>query len=48
MKIKDFDFRLVLTPEVMTDIACDNKDCPQMPHFIKIVKTSDEQRNTNN
>lgn len=28
MKLADFDFRLVLTPEVMGDIACDNKDCP--------------------
>lgn len=27
MKIKDFDFRLALTLEVMADIACDNKDC---------------------
>ena len=28
MKLQDFDFRLALTPEVMADIACDNKDCP--------------------
>lgn len=28
MKLKDFDFRLALTPEVMADIACDNKECP--------------------
>lgn len=28
MKLADFDFRLVLTLEVMADIACDNKDCP--------------------
>ena len=28
MKLKDLDFRLVLTPEVMLDIVCDNKDCP--------------------
>lgn len=28
MRLQDFDFRLVLTPEVMADIACDNKDCP--------------------
>ena len=28
MKLKDFDFRLVLTPEIMADIVCDNKDCP--------------------
>ena len=28
MKLADFDFRLALTPEVMADIACDNKDCP--------------------
>lgn len=28
MKLQDFNFRLVLTPEVMADIACDNKDCP--------------------
>lgn len=27
MKLADFDFRLALTPEVMADIACDNKDC---------------------
>ena len=28
MKLADFDFRLVLTPQIMLDIACDNKDCP--------------------
>ena len=27
MKLAYFDFRLALTPEVMADIACDNKDC---------------------
>ena len=28
MKLANFDFRLALTPEVMADIACDNKECP--------------------
>lgn len=28
MKLKDFDFRLALTAEVMADIVCDNKGCP--------------------
>ena len=28
MKLKDFDFRLALTAEVMADIARDSKDCP--------------------
>lgn len=28
MKLKNFDFRLALTPEIMADIVCDNKKCP--------------------
>lgn len=28
MKIKDFDFRLVLTPAQLADLQCDNKGCP--------------------
>lgn len=28
MKLADFDFRLALTPEVMADIMCNNKECP--------------------